>query len=670
VLWRKPIVVRGEEFALPSSGLAVGQMLSGTLDWLSAGAVLYMLLPTESQISFFGFFSIFMLAQIAGVISHIPGGLGVFETVIVHFLSPVVPVPSLLASLVLYRFVYYIGPLAGAAGLIGVNEALRRREHVRSIARILGQWLPGVVPIVLGWGTFVGGMVLLFSGATPGVHGRLAWLRDFLPLPVIELSHFFGSVAGAGLLVLARGIQRRLDIAYVASLLLLGAGILFSLLKGLDYEEALILAVMLAALLPCRRYFYRKSALVEERFSRAWIVAVMAVLLASVWLTFFSYKRVEYSSDLWWHFAFRADAPRSLRAGVGALTVLLMFALRHLLRPAPRIPELPGPIDREDSRAIAAEYPYTYSWLATVGDKYLLFNDARTAFVMYQIEGRSWVAMGDPVAAPEDAAELVWRFRELCERQDAWPVFYQVSQDKLPLYIDLGLTLTKLGEEARILLENFALEGRDNKNLRHTHRGPVDAGCTFELVPQGDAAALIPELKPVSDAWLESKNTREKGFSLGYFAEDYLRHFPIAVVRVKGEIVAFANVWLGGEKEEISLDLMRNRKDAPDGVTDFMLIELMLWGKREGYRWFNLGMAPLSGLGEHALRPLWSRVGAFVFRYGENFYNFRGLRRYKEKFRPVWSPRYLASPGGFALPVIATNLATLIAGGIKGVISK
>lgn len=96
----------------------------------------------------------------------------------------------------------------------------------------------------------------------------------------------------------------------------------------------------------------------------------------------------------------------------------------------------------------------------------------------------------------------------------------------------------------------------------------------------------------------------------------------------------------------------------------------MLWGQREGYRHFNLGMAPLTGFSDHPLASFWNRVGAFISRHGEHYYDFEGLRQYKEKFDPVWEPRYLASPEGIALPRILGNLATLIAGGLKGVITK
>jgi phosphatidylglycerol lysyltransferase len=103
---------------------------------------------------------------------------------------------------------------------------------------------------------------------------------------------------------------------------------------------------------------------------------------------------------------------------------------------------------------------------------------------------------------------------------------------------------------------------------------------------------------------------------------------------------------------------------------DALFLELMLWGREQGYRWFNLGMAPLSGLEERTLAPPWNRAGAWIFRHGEHFYNFQGLRRYKEKFDPVWEPRYLACPGGLALPRVLADIAALIAGGLRGVVGR
>jgi phosphatidylglycerol lysyltransferase len=190
------------------------------------------------------------------------------------------------------------------------------------------------------------------------------------------------------------------------------------------------------------------------------------------------------------------------------------------------------------------------------------------------------------------------------------------------------------------------------------------------LIPAEETHTFIPVLRQVSDEWLASKRTKEKGFSLGRFDDRYLQSSPAALIRVGDAVVAFANVWLGADRTEISVDLMRYTQVAPPGVMEFLLIELMLWGKANGYQRFNLGMAPLSGIENRSLAPLWNRVGALLFSRGEPFYNFQGLRQYKEKFDPIWEPRYLASPGGLVLPRILTNVASLISGGLAGVVTR
>jgi phosphatidylglycerol lysyltransferase len=195
-------------------------------------------------------------------------------------------------------------------------------------------------------------------------------------------------------------------------------------------------------------------------------------------------------------------------------------------------------------------------------------------------------------------------------------------------------------------------------------------GASFAVLPAEAVPALLDDLALVSDAWLETKSTREKRFSLGCFDRAYLSRMPVAVVRRHGRIVAFANVFAPEARDEFTIDLMRYDDDAPSGVMDFLFTELLLWGQKQGYAWFSLGMAPLSGFEHHRLAPLWNRLGALLFRHGENLYNFRGLRAFKEKFDPVWAPRYLASPGGLTLPFVLTQISSLIAGGVRGVVRK
>jgi phosphatidylglycerol lysyltransferase len=96
---------------------------------------------------------------------------------------------------------------------------------------------------------------------------------------------------------------------------------------------------------------------------------------------------------------------------------------------------------------------------------------------------------------------------------------------------------------------------------------------------------------------------------------------------------------------------------------DALFTYSMLWARDQGYQWFNLGMAPLSGLPPSPMRRTWARFGQFVYRHGEAFYNFRGLRAYKEKFNPEWESRYLVYSGGLTLPRALTDIVAVIAGG-------
>jgi phosphatidylglycerol lysyltransferase len=665
---RTPIRVRGRELGLPSLPLAAAQLAISAVDWLLAGTVLYVLIPLP-DLGFARFMGVFLLAQVAGLASNVPAGLGVFETVMLLLVAPGTAQAAVVGGLLAYRAIYYLLPLLVGVVLLVGHETAGRTQVFRRVGRAFGRLPPGFVPQALALLTFAAGGVLLVSGGTPADLERLGPLADVLGLPVIEVSHFTGSVVGVGLLLLARGLQLRLDAAYLLATALLGAGIVASLLKGFDYEEALVLTAVLLVLLPCRRQFYRRASLLDEPLTTPWLVAVGLAVLGTGWLMDLSFRHVEYQRYLWWQFELSADAPRSLRAAAGVLGVLGAYGVARLLHPAQPRPHAPTADELAAVARVVEASPNTSAWLALLGDKHFVLNDARSAFVMYAIEGRSWIAMGDPIGTPNERREVAWEFYEVADRHAGWPVFYEVSERNLALYLDLGLTLQKLGEEARVFLPEFSLDGGSRKSLRQNHTKLARA-CALEIVPPAAVPALLPELRSVSDAWLAEKQTREKSFSLGAFLPAYLGRMPMALVRVDGRVVAFANTLPGGEHEECSVDLMRHLPDAPPGVMDYLFVELMLRGKADGYRWFNLGMAPLSGLEQRALAPLWTKVGAFVFRYGDSFYNFQGLRHYKEKFGPQWTPRYLASPGGVALPLVLANVASLVSGGLRGVVAK
>lgn len=669
-----PIRIGRWEIRVPPPGLALGHLGLALVDWALAAGVLYVLLPSGSGPGYTALVGIFLVAQVAGLVSHVPGGLGVFDSIMLLHLQTFMPVPTVLGALVTYRVVYYLIPFLVALALLAGRELVAHRARLRrwlaAVADLARRAAFRVLPQVLATITFVAGAVLLLSGATPGVHSRLRWIGTLLPLTVIELSHFAASLVGAALLVLARGLARRLDAAWGTTVALLALGVVASLLKGLDYEEATVLLAALVLVAPARRAFYRTASLTGEPWGVGWTGAVLVVLAATAYFGLLAYRHVDYADELWWRFVLHGNASRSLRAGAGAIALLSFLTLLHLYRYAPVRPPRPGPAELDRVRAILAGPADLTGNLALLGDKALLFSASGRAFLMYGVAGRSWVSMGDPIGAADDHADLVWQFRLLADRQGGRTVFYEVGPRNLPLYIDLGLRLVKIGEEASVPLPGFSLDTSARKGLRRNARLMERAGVGFEVVEASQLEALLPELRAISEQWLRAKATREKGFSLGRFEESYLREFPVALVRDAHRVLAFANLWLGSDREAMSVDLMRYRPDAPDGVMTYFFIQLMLWGRARGFGRFVLGMAPMSGLTRRPLAPLWPRLGALVFEHGERFYNFRGVRAYKDKFHPVWEPRYLAYHGGLALPRILADIASLVGGGLAGVVSR
>ncbi len=665
----REIALFGKTWRLPGLRMTIAQIGVAVVDLFLAAAALLVLLPS-AHVSLLAFVGLYVVAIGAGLGSSVPGGLGVFETILI-VLIPELPPSALVGPLLLYRLIYFVLPFGVALAWLGAREVRSGRGWLPGTLATLRWWVEWLGPQMLAAAVFMVGTILLLSGATPGMDQRMAFLADMIPEPVLELSHLAGSTIGLGLLIVARGLYRRVDAAWWVTLVLCAGGIVAELLKGIDYEEATLLLLIMIALWGSRRRFTRRAPLFERRFSTGWFIGVAMVLGAAIWLGLAAYREVPYAHDLWWEFAFESDAPRWLRASLVTVMIASGFALWQLAGRGSRLAAIqPTGNDLERAVTCIASNRDTVANLALLGDKQMLFSKSGDAFIMFQRSGRSFVALGDPVGNPERHAGLAWRFRELCDQNDALPVFYEVSSEKLPLYLDIGLALIKLGEEARVNLATFTLEGPQRAELRTANRKGQREGLEFSVASPAEVVTLMPQLQEVSDQWLSAKSTAEKGFSVGSFDPDYIRHFPCAIVRRAGEIVAFANLWQAADKSELTVDLMRYSFKAPKGVMDYLFVEIILFGKGEGYAWFNLGMAPLSGLERHPLAPFWHKLGLLVHRYGEPFYNFEGLRKYKEKFNPVWRPRYLASPGGLSLPRVLLDVSSLIAGGVKGVVWK
>ncbi|WP_350446853.1 bifunctional lysylphosphatidylglycerol flippase/synthetase MprF [Pseudomonas solani] len=649
---------------LPGLQLSALQMLITLIDVCAAAAVLYVLLPEAPPLG--AFLLVYLLALAAGVLSHVPGGVGVFEAVLLAAFAGQLGAAPLAAALLLYRLIYVGLPLILACLLLLANEAQRFLPAGRQAVRAAS----GLAAPVLSLMVFLSGVVLLFSGATPAIDTRLEHLSFLIPHRLIDASHLAASLVGVLCLLLAHGLRRRLSAAWALTVILLLAGAGLSMLKGFDWEEASLLVLTAILLAMFRNAFYRPSRLLEMPFSPVNLGASACVLAASLWLMFFAYQDVPYSHELFWQFAVDADAPRTLRATLGSGLLLAGLALIWLLRPIPLVIHEPTEEELLKASEIVKASGQPDGGLVLTGDKALLFHPEEDAFLMFARRGRSLVALFDPIGKANHRAELIWQFRDLCDVHHARPVFYQVRAENLPYYMDIGLSALKLGEEARVDLRRFDLEAKNKamKDLRYTlSRGQRD-GLSMEIFDAG--LAPLETLQAISEAWMQGKQVREKGFSLGRFDPEYLKHFRIAVVSFEGKAMAFANLLETSSSDLASLDLMRVHPEAPKLTMEFLMLNLLLHFKERGHERFSLGMVPLAGLQPRRGAPLTQRLGALVFRRGEQFYNFQGLRRFKDKFQPEWEPRYMAVPAGLDPLVALADTAALIAGGFTGLVKR
>ena len=514
-----------------------------------------------------------------------------------------------------------------------------------SIQHILFDSATRLIPAVFAVVMLVAGALLLASIITPIDPAAMPFVQRYLPLGIVEISHAAGTVIAVLMILLARGLWERIDTAWYMAIALFCLGAVVSLTRELALINAVLLGMCALLLVPCKRAFNRRSNLLSLSIDPFWAILSLATLGLLVWGGFYFYKHEPYAQSLWIRFSYHAAAARFLRAVVLIGLTMLLIALYRLFGIAHRMPPLPDDADVAPLREVVQQASNPTAWLAMLRDKHILWNDARTAFLMYGVSGKQWVVMGEPIGPAGEAEALCWRLKEMASLANARLSFYQVSPRMLPLVLDLGLRPFKIGEEACVRVRDFDLAGRKSYGFRQTLKRFDALGARFDVIAPTDVPAHMARLKAVSDGWLKIKGTREKSYSLGCFKADYMSLTPVAVIRVDGRIMAFANLWPTHDKTTLSLDLMRYDPASPPSIMEYLFLHLIDHARGHGYEYFSLGLAPLAGLEAKPLSSVWHKIASVIYQLGGDIYNFEGLRAYKEKFRPDWQPRYFAIRG-------------------------
>ncbi|MGB5963821.1 MAG: phosphatidylglycerol lysyltransferase domain-containing protein [Coleofasciculaceae cyanobacterium] len=527
------------------------------------------------------------------------------------------------------------------------------------------------------------GVMNLLSAVTVGVRERDKWFdahfpfsEAIFPFEFRQSGHIFAAITGFFLIMLAANLSRRKQIAWILTVALLFCSIISHLLKGLDYEEGIIAAILLIQLLALRDVFTARSD--QPSIAQGVKVLIGALLFtlaygtAGFYLADLRHYKVDFSiaEALVQTLAmfFTADnaglEPRT-RYGqffahsiyvVGALT--LSYAMFMMLRPVLLRGEPATIQERQQAKTIVEQYGRSsLARLTLLNDKAYYFSPSGHSVIAYASKGRGAIALGDPIGPEDDRKETIFGFIKFCQRNDWHPAFYQTLPDDLELYRSLGFRVLQIGEEAIADLKAFTTQGKAGKDWRAALNRMKKLGQKVEFYPPPISDQLIQELKIVSDEWLQMTQGSEKHFSLGWFHEEYLRDCEIVVVRTAaGQISAFVNVIPEYQLNEVTIDLMRRRIEVEQGTMDFLFTSMFQQFKERGYDTFNLGLVALSGVGEKPYSPRLEKALHYLYNHLNQFYNFQGLHAFKKKFQPHWVPRYFIYPSRRALPEVIVAL--------------
>ncbi|MDR4889367.1 bifunctional lysylphosphatidylglycerol flippase/synthetase MprF [Fredinandcohnia sp. QZ13] len=631
------------------------------LEW-SAIFIVFCLLNSVMSISipYGDLFAIFTVASCAGIVSLIPGGLGSFDLVFIWGIDYLgVQDEKVVVLLLLYRIGYFIIPfLIGAFLFIKAYWGKWNNNWgnlPNAFIQRISHWMLTILIVISG-------LILLLSAASPGIIERLKIAEDIFTLPIISLSHQLSVATGLLLLGLSRGIQYKVKRAYYLTIVALSFAAIFSLSKGFDYEEAIFLLVVALLLRLSKARFYRES------YVLTW--GKMAFDIFIILLIIFMYLLIGYSNlptskisipTKFLPYIITDYQDLFYSAFIGLVIAIFIFWIGNFLGKSLKW----SMESSENQEGKIYEHITKYkgnvlTHLIFLHDKYIFWNSKENVLFPFQVYADKVVVLGDLTGEKSEFPRAIEEFLTISDLYGYTPIFYESSNDMLPILHENGFDFFKLGEEAFVDLESFSISGKKMKAMRAIKNKFEREHFVFEIIKPPLSYELIQELKTVSNEWLAGR--KEKGFSLGYFDEAYLNKSEIAILKNKNEeVIGFASLMpVYDNNQTISVDLMRFKPGSPSGTMDYIFLSLLEWAKEQGYSQFNLGMAPLSNVGLSKFSFFSEKVAAQIYLHGQVFYHFQGLRNFKEKYNVTWESKYLAFRKKSSLPITVAQVTIMI----------
>jgi phosphatidylglycerol lysyltransferase len=280
-------------------------------------------------------------------------------------------------------------------------------------------------------------------------------------------------------------------------------------------------------------------------------------------------------------------------------------------------------------------------------DKSYIFSSDQQAAIAYRVERGVALVVGDPFGEQSSMLSLLKDFEELCYTNDWQPAFVHSQPAWQKLYAQRGYTAQVIGQEAEVDIDVFMNGVRRDKYFRNINNRFVKAGYTTELLQPPHNDALLQRLRVISDDWLERPGRTERGFMMGHASDGYLQQCTVVVARDSaGTIQGFLNQVPTYEPKVANYDLLRSASTAQSNINDYVLLSFIDSLHARGYTQINLGLSPLAGIDESNDNSLISTAMRLIYKGGDRFYSFQGLRKFKAKYDPIWSDRYVVYKNG------------------------
>ena len=615
--------------------------LGSFLEW--GGCAAFFLLIgyfLEAPIPLSSVLPLFMVANVIGVISMVPGGLGSFDVLMIVELGQLgLDSSAAVVWLLFYRLFYYVIPFLIGAGLFAQDAGKRLNAYLEGLpVQLIRKAAFGFLVVFL----YFSGIMLLLRGVAPDLAFQNTLYQRLYPYTFLFLDRVTNVIVAFLILGFGRGIASRVKRAYWPTVIVLIVAMVASLREDNHLRFIVFLILVVIALILTRR------ELTRDRLALSWGNKLIDGAVFGLTFIFYAFA-VFYNAPAIHHrhvpdvFLFPSERmffTTLIGVMLAALTVYLIF--RYLSAPTK---SLADPYDEARLKAVVAKFGGNeVSHLGLMRDKSLHFyqvDGEDRVFFLFKKKADKLIVMGEPVGDETQIPAAIADFMKQADDQDMSLVFYEINESLTMKLHEFGFDFMKFGEEGYVDVTTFTLAGTKRKGERALMHKFEREGYSVELLKPPFDDALLDDLQTVSDSWLDGRS--EKGFSLGFFDRHYLNQAPIAVVRAPdGKIVAFATDMPTGNNEGTSIDLMRSSADAPSGIMDEVFIHLFELAKDRGFKYFNMGMAPLANVGTSSYSFIEEKIAHLVYEYGYRFYGFQGLRSYKNKYVTEWVPKYVA----------------------------